>query len=149
MTDFSLKAEGFAGVIDALRDSIEQNEDAVNGAVYEAAQATMDEIQRDIWVDTGDLKASAFVAKEDIEETGEVVLGYVAPYAPIVEVVHPTRPNYIARTFNTFVPQMETVFGETLANLVEGEQGLDAVAERYPEQGEFRNSRGQRGRGGR
>lgn len=142
MSSFGASVKGFKSAFDALEREFDLSEEAALGGVVAATQATVTAINRHIWVDTGDAKESAFVARDGVEQTGQVVGGWAAPYIAIVEETHPRRPHHIARTFNEFASDAARIAGETAANLYASEGGVDDVPREYPEDGLFRNTRG-------
>ena len=87
-----LKFTGFKELKRNLKGATRKYRSATLAAVYEEAQGTMDMSQRQVPIDTGELKDSAFVTKPTLSNP-IVVMGYSADHAvPVherLEVRHP------------------------------------------------------------
>jgi len=138
MTQMTLVDEGWTDTVRDLRAAKNGYLDAFAGANFSAMVSLMDAWQSQIWVDTGALADSAFVTKPDRRKNNqESIAGFVAPYANIVEVVHPSRPYILRSTYVENETQLLNHIATETERLQANGLGLDSVHSPYPQQGRF------------
>lgn len=116
MVQISVNAQGLAQLERDISDAGASYELALRGAMVGAAVVLARDWARAIWVDTGAAKDSIYVMEGD-HASGliEGVVGVAAPYAAIVEKVHPRKPGLLADVAMKSEPRMMATI-ETLTN---------------------------------
>lgn len=138
MTQFAIFDEGWKPLVEALRKAGDVYADAFDAALYQQGTHVMDVLQEGVWFDTGALADSAFVTRPAMRSgMPEVIIGFVAPYAAIVEFVHPRRPFFIRRTWIAEQPNVLDNVARFTERNAAALVTVSSVPEKYPEQGEF------------